>query len=774
VAGAGAEGISGAVLDAIDRRLLNLLQRDFPLNAQPFAAIGERLGLAEEEVLARVRRLKGPEKGRLIRQISAIFDTTALGYKSTLVAMQVPQGEADRAAAAINRHPGVSHNYQRDHAWNLWFTLAVPLDEDLEASAQALVDQAGGYPYRLLPALRVFKIGVQLDMEGAGDLSPTDSAQGSRPTRAAVPAARDRAFIRELQEDIEIVSQPFAGVAGRLGVSQQEVLAWLQQAKAAGWLRRFAAILRQRQAGYVANGMVAWRVPDDSIEKVAAVAAALPQVSHCYQRRTYPDWPYNLFTLIHAKSKEDCRAIAGKIAQATGVSDYVILFSTKEYKKERLKYFAPAQEVMTSRSHGLYSEAQRYMPGGVNSPVRAFSVVGGEPLFIARGEGSYIYDVDGRRYIDYVLSWGPLILGHAHPQVVAALKEAAERGISYGAPTTLETELAKRVVEAVPSIEMVRFVNSGTEATMSALRLARAHTGRSKIIKFEGCYHGHADFLLVRAGSGVTTLGLPDSAGVPEGIARDTLVAPYNDLPAVDRLFSENRGEIAAVIVEPVAGNMGVIPPEPGFLAGLRAVTEAEGALIVFDEVITGFRVAYGGAQALYGVMPDLTCLGKVIGGGLPVGAYGGRREIMAMVAPLGPVYQAGTLSGNPLCMTAGIETLKVLAEPGAYERLEERSARLADGLRTAAEAAGTPIFQTRVGSMFCTFFSAERVVDYASAKRSDTNRYALFFRAMLASGVYLAPSQFEAGFLSLAHSEQDIERTVQAAEGAFAGLSGG
>jgi len=773
VAGAGAGGISEAVLDAVDRRLLDLLQRDFPLNARPFAAIGESLGLPEEEVLARLRRLAGPEKGRLIRQIGAIFDTTALGYKSTLVAMRVPQSETDRAAAAINRHPGVSHNYQRDHAWNLWFTLAVPPGEDLDTSVQALVDQAGGYPYRLFPALRVFKIGVHLDMEGTGDIPPAESPQEGRATPSAVPSTRDRAFIRELQEDIEIVPQPFAGVAERLGVSQEEVLAWLHEAKAAGWLRRFAAVLGQRQAGYVANGMVAWRVPADSIEKLAAVAASLPQVSHCYQRPTYPDWSYSLFTLIHAKSKEDCQAIAGKIAQATGVSDYVILFSTKGYKKERLKYFVSTQEVMTSRSQDLYADAQRYMPGGVNSPVRAFSAVGGEPLFIAKGEGPYIYDVDGRRYIDYVLSWGPLILGHAHPQVVSALKEAAERGISYGAPTALETELAKRVVEAVPSIEMVRFVNSGTEATMSALRLARAYTGRSKIIKFEGCYHGHADFLLVRAGSGMTTLGLPDSAGVPEGIAQDTLVAPYNDLQAVDRLFSENRAQIAAVIVEPVAGNMGVIPPEPGFLEGLRELTRTEGALLVFDEVITGFRVAYGGAQALYGVTPDLTCLGKVVGGGLPVGAYGGRREIMAMVAPLGPVYQAGTLSGNPLAMTAGIETLKVLAEAGAYERLEERSARLADSLHAAAEAARVSIFQTRVGSMFCTFFSAERVVDYASAKRSDTNRYALFFRAMLASGVYLAPSQFEAGFLSLAHGEQDIERTIEAAEEAFAGVGG-
>ncbi|UCH86224.1 MAG: glutamate-1-semialdehyde 2,1-aminomutase [Dehalococcoidia bacterium] len=768
-----AEETTAEQMDIVDRRLLDILQQDLPPTARPFAAIGEKLGLPEEEVLARVRRLKNPGKNRLIRQISAIFDTAALGYKSTLVAMQAPQDEVDRAAAAINRHPGVSHNYQRDHTWNLWFTLAVPPHEDLEATVEALVDQAGSHPYRPFPALRVFKIGMQLDMESAGDILPAGPAQGTRPSPAPIPNARDRAFIRELQEDIEIVPQPFAGVADRLRVSQDEVLAWLQEAKAAGWLRRFAAILHHREAGYVANGMVAWRVPDGSIERIATFAASLPQVSHCYQRLTYPDWPYNLFTMIHARSRENCRAIAREISQETGVSDYIILFSTKEYKKTRPTYFAPAEEITTSRSQSLHSEAQRYMPGGVNSPVRAFRAVGGEPLFITRGEGPYIYDADDRRYIDYMLSWGALILSHAHPQVVGALKEAAERGISYGAPTALETELAKRVVEAVPSIEMVRFVSSGTEATMSALRLARAFTGRSKIVKFEGCYHGHADFLLARAGSGLTTLGLPDSAGVPEAAAQDTLVAPYNDLQAVDRLFSENRGEIAAVIVEPVAGNMGVIPPEPGFLEGMREMTKAEGALLVFDEVITGFRLAYGGAQALYGVTPDLTCLGKVIGGGLPVGAYGGRREIMEMVAPLGPVYQAGTLSGNPLAMTAGIETLKLLAQPGVYERLEEKSARLANGLRAAAEAAGTPVFQTRVGSMFCTFFSAERVIDHASAKRSDSNKYARFFRAMLENGVYLAPSQFEAGFLSLAHSEQDIERTIRAAEAAFAGLGG-
>jgi len=422
-------------------------------------------------------------------------------------------------------------------------------------------------------------------------------------------------------------------------------------------------------------------------------------------------------------------------------------------------------------SDQLFAEAQRYIPGGVNSPVRAFRAVGGEPLFIARGEGPYLYDVDGRRYIDYVLSWGPLILGHAHPLVVNALTEALQRGTSYGAPTELETELARLVVEAVPSIQMVRFVNSGTEATMSALRLARAYTGRDKIIKFDGCYHGHADSLLVRAGSGVATLGLPDSPGVPLGAAEDTLVARYNDLESVQRLFEENRGQIAAVIVEPVAANFGVILPRPGFLEGLRQLTRQDGSLLIFDEVITGFRLAYGGAQALYGVLPDLTCLGKVIGGGLPVGAYGGRREVMEMVAPLGPVYQAGTLAGNPLAMTAGVATLRELARPGVYETLEQRSAWLAEGIGAAAKAAGVPVCQTRVGSLCCTFFTDRPVSDVASARSSDTARYARFFRSMLSKGVYLAPSQFEAAFLSLAHGEKEIEQTIDAAEEALAGL---
>ncbi|MHB9144962.1 MAG: glutamate-1-semialdehyde 2,1-aminomutase [Symbiobacteriia bacterium] len=416
----------------------------------------------------------------------------------------------------------------------------------------------------------------------------------------------------------------------------------------------------------------------------------------------------------------------------------------------------------------LFAEAREVLPGGVNSPVRSFRAVGGQPLFIARGKGARVHDVDGNEYIDYVLSWGPLIAGHAHPAVVRAVQEAAERGTSYGAPTAAETELAQLVREAMPSVEMMRLVNSGTEATMSAIRLARAFTGRNKIIKFTGCYHGHADSLLVRAGSGALTLGVPDSPGVPQDIVANTLTAPYNSLEAVEKLFRLFPGEIATIIVEPVVGNMGLVLPKDGYLQGLRQVTQHHGALLIFDEVMTGFRVAFGGAQARYGIKPDLTTLGKVIGGGLPVGAYGGRRDIMELVAPLGSVYQAGTLSGNPLATAAGLATLRLIGSPGVYEELENKTRRLATGFKDLADGLGVPLQTSYAGSMFGFFFNENPVHDYDDAILSNTRRFAAFFSECLDHGVYFAPSQFEAGFMSMAHRDADIDRTLEVAEDAL------
>ena len=419
-------------------------------------------------------------------------------------------------------------------------------------------------------------------------------------------------------------------------------------------------------------------------------------------------------------------------------------------------------------SRRLFREAEIYIAGGVNSPVRAYKAVGGDPLFIEKANGSKIYDVDGNEYIDYVMSWGALILGHVHSEVIEKVRVSLNKGTSFGAPTEVETELARLIIQVFPSIELLRFVNSGTEAVMSAIRLARAYTKRDKIIKFEGCYHGHTDSLLVKAGSGAMTLGIPDSAGVTENSVGDTIVLPYNNIQNLKEIMNKLGENVACVIVEPVAGNMGVIPPKPGFLESLRSVTQRFETLLIFDEVISGFRVAYGGAQILYNVMPDLTCLGKIVGGGLPVGAYGGRREIMKCIAPLGPVYQAGTLSGNPLVMIAGLETLKILSNQEIYSSLEKKASALSDGFKENAKKLGVKTFHTRVGSMLSIFFTGKRVYDYETASSSNADSYAIYFKEMLEQGIYLAPSQFEAMFISGSHTEGDIEKTVSASRSAL------
>ncbi len=576
----------------------------------------------------------------------------------------------------------------------------------------------------------------------------------------------DKKVISLIQGDLPLDERPFAIAAKRIGLSEEEFIERVRRLKQQGIIRRFGATLRHQEAGFSSNAMIAWRIPEDRVDEAGQTIASFRQVTHCYHRLPKPQWPYNVYSMVHGSSREECFEIAEKIAEKIKVKDYLLLFSEKEFKKTSMQYFK--RPTMRQKSEALFKKAKELIPGGVNSPVRAGKAVGINPPFISRGEGCYIWDEDGNQYIDYVASWGPMILGHAHPEVVTAIKEAAENGTSYGAPTRLEVSMAEIIVDMVPSVEMVRMVNSGTEATMSAIRLARGYTGRDKIIKFDGCYHGHGDCLLVSAGSGVATLGIPGSPGIPEDMARHTISLPFNDLEAVEDAYAKFQGQIAAIIVEPIPGNMGVVLPKEGFLEGLRQITADNGSLLIFDEVITGFRVGPGGAQQLFNIEPDLTCLGKIIGGGLPVGAYGGKKHIMERMAPEGDIYQAGTLSGNPLAMAAGLTTLRILKENDIYGQLEARAAMLFDGLSEAARKAGIKVMVNRVGSMGALFFTDRPVMDFASAKASDEASFKRYFKAMLDKGVYLAPSAYEASFVSIAHDDGIIEKTVQIAEEVF------
>jgi len=592
----------------------------------------------------------------------------------------------------------------------------------------------------------------------------------------------DKKIIALTQGDLPLDPRPFLVLAKKIGITEEAFLRRVNEMKRKGVIRRFGATLRHQEAGFNANAMVAWVVPEERVDHVGRTLARFREVTHCYLRTPQKDWRYNLYTMIHGGSREECRQIAERLSQAADIDDYALLFSDREFKKTSMAYFPTAgtsqrteegRPTMGKRSKELFEMAKRYIPGGVNSPVRAGRAVGVDPAFIAKASGCLLWDADGNEYIDYVGSWGPMILGHSHPQVVSTLRERAETGTSYGAPTELEVEMAALIVDLVPGIEMVRMVNSGTEAAMSAIRLARGFTGRQKIVKFDGCYHGHADSLLVSAGSGMATLGIPGSPGVPPDTARHTLSLPFNDMGAVSEAFVKFGEEIAAVIVEPIPGNMGVVPPQKGFLEGLRQITRDRGALLIFDEVISGFRVALGGAQEYFGIVPDLTCLGKIIGGGLPVGAYGGKKDIMSRVAPEGDIYQAGTLSGNPLAMAAGLATLRTLQSENPYADLENKGLRLFSGIEKAARDAGIPLVVNRIGSMGSIFFTPDPVTDFSTAKASDSDLFVRYYKKMMEQGIYLAPSAFEAVFLSTAHSDKIIEKTIACARKTFGFLQG-
>jgi glutamate-1-semialdehyde 2,1-aminomutase len=583
----------------------------------------------------------------------------------------------------------------------------------------------------------------------------------------------DKHLIHYLSGNLSFSATPYNDLALALGRKENEILAEVWRFAVDGLIRRLGATLWHQRSGFSANAMVVFQILPELATATGEKLARLAYISHCYLRRPTQTWPFNLYVMIHAEDRTALLSRIAEIRELVPADQWRVLESLRELKKTSLTYFSEdlyqdgGPEVKKSKN--LFTEALQLIPGGVNSPVRACRAVGDDPVFIARGRGARIYDVDGNSYLDFVNSWGPLICGHAAPWMLNALTETAKKGTSFGAPTENETRLAALINRHYPSMDMIRLVNSGTEAAMSAIRLARGFTGRDKIIKFQGCYHGHVDSLLVIAGSGVTTFGLPGCPGIPAALAELTLTVPYNDVEALTAIFARHGHEVAAVIIEPVAGNMGVVLPEPGFLPTLTALTKQYGALFICDEVITGFRLHLGGAQEQFGLKPDLTILGKIIGGGLPLAAFGGRREIMERLSPTGDVYQAGTLSGNPLAVAAGLATLDYLiTQSSIYGRIRAASQRFTTGLTDLARENGLLVWSNQIGSMSTLFFTGEPVRDYASALKSDTILYGAFWRGMLARGVWLPPSQFETCFTSAGFIPDDIETALDAAAETF------
>ena len=784
---------AAVALDDLDRRLLNLMQGSFPLAPRPYAEVALAAEVSETEVLARVKRLLAD---RIIRQVTPIYDTRALGYESMLVAAKVDAEHPWAPARIINSHPGVSHNYLRNHEFNMWFTIAVERDSrlGLDGTLDLLASLTGAESIRQLPTLKLFKIRMDLEMEGdTAALASAGAETAPAPLDAIAYDERDVAVIRATQGDLPVLSEPYAAAAAELGMSVAALLEHMQ-----GMRERDCCVASQRSSftGAPASRRTGWasgRCPirrssgsgREWLRFVASPTATSGRPTPTGRTRS-SRWP----TVARRRNATPCSTRSPPIRGSTTARRSTPRPSSRRSgcstsptpsasgRRSTPRGATPGEPTSAGEqglsggprdagSAALYARARRVLAGGVNSPVRAMRAVGRDPLFVARGAGAEIVDVDGNAYIDYVCSWGPLIAGHAHPAVLAAIAAASAAGTSFGAPTAAEVELAEEVVRRVPGVEMLRMASSGTEAAMSALRLARAATGRDRIIKFAGAYHGHSDGLLVAGGSGLMTQGIPASAGVPAAVVAATTVLPWNDVAALHEACAGDSPP-AAIIAEPYPANMGLVPPAPGFLRTLREQASGCGALLVFDEVISGFRVASGGASERSGVTADLVVLGKVLGGGLPAAAVAGPRALLELLAPVGEVYQAGTLSGNPLAVAAGLATLGLL-DPAAYEQLAETTEQLARGLRAAGAAHGVSVVS--VPGLLTVFFSERAPSSFADVQQVDVGRYGAWWRGLLANGVYAPPSQYEAWFPSLAHTPALIERTVAAAAAAFAAL---